>query len=229
MSPGFRLFDRPDIVHDTSALAGLNTADISDGMSRSGTMSGIASVYRPVQSVCGPAVTVSVPAGGFSMVKLGLQLCQPGDVLVITVRGDLTNAVWGGNLSIGAQQSGVAAVVVDGAIRDIDQIQGLGFPVFAAGIATSASPLSVSFGEVNVPIACGRVVVAPGDIIVADADGIVCVRPQDIAEVIAATVAVSDGHQRVMPQLLRGEVTSHAAIEQSMLDAGLLIAGRSWP
>jgi regulator of RNase E activity RraA len=229
MTPGFRLFPRAGAITAELSLGQFNSTDLSDGMHRAGTMSGIVAVYRPLPTVCGPAITVSVPGGGFSMVKLGLQQCRPGDVFVISARGELTNAVWGGNLNLGAQRRGLAGVVVDGAIRDVDQIRSTGLPVFAAGIATSASPISVPFGEVNVPVACGRIVVNPGDTIVADVDGIVCVRPSDAAAVAAATAAIVEGHDRVMPLLERGEVTNHVAIEQSMLDAGLAIADRPWP
>jgi regulator of RNase E activity RraA len=184
-------------------------------------MSGISAVYRPVRSVCGPAVTVSVPAGGFSMVKLALEQCRDGDILIVAAKGNTTHALWGGNLSLGAQRRGLAAVIVDGAIRDADDIRALDFPVFAAGIATSADPINVPFGETNVPVACGRIVVHSGDLIVADGDGIVCVRPGDVDAVAAATIRVIEGHHKVMPQLERGEITTVSGIAASMREAGL--------
>jgi len=228
---GFRRYPSPglDVSRQMRTLSAFNSTDLADGLLRSGTMSGISAVYRPMRSVCGAAVTVSVPAGGFSMGKLGLEQCREGDILVIAAKGNTTNALWGGNLSLGAQRRGLAAVIVDGAIRDVEEIRALDFPVFSAGIATSADPISVPFGEVNVPVACGRIVVHPGDLIVADVDGIVCVRPSDVDAVAAATSRVIDGHRQVMPLLEQGEVTSLADIERSMREAGLTDEPHPWP
>ena len=228
---GFRRYPRPraDVSGPVRTLSAFKSTDLADGLQRSGTMSGIAPVYQPVRPVCGPAITVSVPAGGFSMTKLALEQCQPGDILVVAAKGNTTHALWGGNLSLGAQRRGLLAVIVDGAIRDVGEIRALDFPVFAAGIATSADPISVPFGEVNVPVACGRIVVCPGDVIVADGDGIVCVRPDDAAAVAAATTRVIEGHQKVMPLLERGDVTGFADIERSMREAGLTDEPHPWP
>lgn len=222
---GFRVFPHPTASDDRviAELAAFRTTDLSDGMHRGYTMSGITAVYPGVRAVAGPALTVSVPAGGFHMVKLALARCRPGDVLVIAARGDTTNALWGGNLSLGAKRAGLVAVVVDGAVRDVREIQELDFPVFAAGIATSASPLDIPHGEINVPIACGRIVVHPGDIVVADSDGIVSVRPDDAPAVLAATRTVVSGHAAAQPLLQRGEVTRRAEIEESLLHAGLVV------
>lgn len=230
MSVGFRAYQRAERVDEAlrCELAALRTPDLSDAMRGGYTMSGIAAVYPDVPAVAGSAVTVSASNGGFAIVKLALEICRPGDVLVVAARGRTGAALWGGNLSLGAQRRGVSAFVIDGAIRDVDEIRQLGFPVFARGIATGADSIYAPYGEVNVPIACAGVVVHPGDVIVADADGVVCVRPADAAAVISATRAIMSGHAAAQPMLQRGEVTKYAEIEQSLRNDGLSVVERAW-
>lgn len=220
---GLRAFASPigrDLEH-IERLAGLRTTDLSDGMQRSGTMSGIRSITEPALGLLGFAVTVSVPAGGFDIIKVGLELCRPGDVLVVSARGDTLNALWGGNLSLGAQSRGLAGFVIDGAVRDIEEISELEFPVFARATAVSAGAIQCPYGEVNVPIACGGVVVNPGDLVVGDRDGIVVIRPDDVVPAVAATRKVLAGHVSVRSTLEAGEVTSRESILARLSEHGL--------
>jgi regulator of RNase E activity RraA len=87
MSPlGFRVITSiPRISEERySPLRQFRSCDLSDAMNRAGTMVGIHPVYTPITAVVGPAVTVSVPAGGFDMIKMGIEQAQPGDVLVVS-------------------------------------------------------------------------------------------------------------------------------------------------
>ncbi len=217
---GSLTFDRP--ADELSAVAGLRTTDLSDATRKRGVMAGI----KPVAGVTGPvagfAVTVSVPVGGFDLVKLGLQLSRPGDVLVISTMDD-GSAVWGGNLSRGAQARGLAGVVVDGAARDVEEIGQLGFPVFARTTCVSASPIDLPIGEVNVPVACGGTVVFPGDLVIGDEDGVIVVRPADLDAVLADLDDVLSGHQRLRDVLNAGRVTSIDRIVDRLEAAGMRI------
>ncbi|HET8568767.1 MAG TPA: RraA family protein [Candidatus Limnocylindria bacterium] len=189
MPVGFRVFRRsrrPDAAL-LERSAGLNTADLSDAMNRSGTMDrGIAPVSVPMRRVVGPAVTVSAPTGAFNIVKIGMEQTRRGDVLVVNARGSLNGALVGGNVCRGLVHRGLAALIADGAVRDAGEIRRDGLPTFARGITTVMGPIDGP-GEVNVPVACGGVVVEPGDIVVADEDGIVVIRPSDAEEVLAET------------------------------------------
>jgi 4-hydroxy-4-methyl-2-oxoglutarate aldolase len=200
---------------------GLRSCDISDVMKRAGTMSGIRPVYSPIPGAVGPAVTVSVPAGGINMIKLGVQQTRPGDVLVVSAQAASDFALWGGNLTRGLQARGVRAFVIDGAIRDVTEIRACGFPIHARGVATAVSIVDAPWGEVNAPIACGGVVVRPGDIVVADEDGIVVVPPEEAAEIADGTRALMAHHESLQPTLLRGEVTSLDAITAGLVSAGV--------
>lgn len=225
MNIGFRMITlvrRPE-ADKLEALQGLRSCDVSDVLNRAGTMSGLRAVYPEVSPVIGPAVTVSVPVGGISMIKLGMQQTQPGDILVVSGQGDGSHAMWGGNLTRGLQARGVSALIIDGAVRDVSEIRQARFPVFARSIATAVGPVDMPVGEINVPIACGGVVVNPGDIVIADEDGIVVVPPEASHEVAAATRRLMDQHAAAQPVLLRGEVTRIDEITSTLIAAGLAV------
>jgi len=222
MPVGFRVY--ATVVRPEPTLlerfADLRTPDISDAMNRAGTMdNGIQPAYRPIGRVIGPAVTVSVPTGAFNVIKAGMQQTRRGDVLVINARGSLRGALIGGNVCRGLLHRGLAGVVMDGAVRDVMEIQEDGLPVYARGVSAMMGPIDGP-GEVNVPIACGHVVVHPGDIVVADPDGIVAVRAADAAQVADETNALLRRHAGVQDVLRRGEVTNIANIERALREQG---------
>jgi regulator of RNase E activity RraA len=227
MKIGFRVIT--DIARPPAELSArlqhCRSCDLSDVMNRAGTMVGIRPVYLPIGRVVGPAVTVSIPAGGINMIKLGIQQALPGDVLVVSVQGDTTYAMMGGNISLGMQARGVRAFVIDGAVRDVSELRELGFPTFARGVATAAADLGGPRGEVNVPIACGGVVVNPGDLVVADEDGVVVVPPDAAEDVLAGAEALHASHEEAQKVLRRGEVTRIEQITTEFLRQGLDMAG----
>lgn len=226
MSIGFRVIteiQRPpgELVEQLSKC---RSCDISDVMNRAGTMVGIHAVYAPIKSIAGPAVTVSIPAGGINMVKMGIQQTKSGDILVVSAQGETTYAMLGGNISLGMQARGVKGFVIDGAVRDVSELRELDFPTFARGVAAAAADLGGPRGEVNVPIACGGVVVSPGDIVVADEDGIVVVPAALAAEVVAHVHALHVKHEEARVVLQRGDVTAIDRITKEFVDQGLVIA-----
>ncbi len=180
--PGFRVreeISRPpsDVV---SAYAEFDSPEVSDFMNRLYTMSSEIQAMTPGSpSVVGPACTVKVFPGDNLMVHKCLDVAQPGDVVVIDSKS--STAALGDLISTKARHRGIAGFVVDGLIRDLADIKGLGdFPVFARGV-TPIGPLHRGPGEINYPIAAGGIVVEPGDIVVADENGVVVV-PQGFSE-----------------------------------------------
>jgi len=208
-------------------LAAFAPPDLSDVMRGAHTLDpAIRPLYPFAGRVAGPAVTVSVPHGSLNPIKFAMAQTRPGDILVINARGIHAFAVWGGNVSKSMQRRGVAAVVIDGAARDPEEAQAVGFPVFARWQATAAPPFEGP-GEVNVPVACGGVVVCPGDIVVADVNGIVTV-PQGAAEWVLQQVAdLRARFAAIQPVLERGEVTNIDAIVEGLQRQGLVIRPRA--
>jgi len=144
-------------------------------------------LWSGIPRVAGPAFTVRTGKHDNLMFHASIYLAQPGDVIVVEA-GDDEMAVAGGNVCAIAQRRGVAALVVDGVIRDVVESREKRFPVFARG----ASPIPakrVGEGGMNVQIRCGGVVVNPGDVIVADEEGIVVVPRGRAEEVVAKAQA----------------------------------------
>lgn len=140
--------------------------------------------------IAGPAVTVRCGAGDNLMMHKGLLLAEPGDVLVVAA-GDPSGAQWGTLATIYALHKGLAGVVVQGSVRDLDDIVARRFPVWATAVSPD-HPEKRAPGAVNAPIRCDGVEVKPGDLVCADGDGVVVV-PHAQA---AATIDRAEARQR---------------------------------
>ena len=217
--PGFRYRRNtrgpaPELVHRFGAFG---AADVSDMMNRLYTMNPAIKPVTPRElRLLGPACTVKVFPADNLMVHKSLDLANPGDVLVIDASSSMMTAVIGDLVSTKARHRGIAGVVVDGLVRDLDGILALGdFPVFARG-TTPLGPLHRGPGEVNYPVSVGGIVVNPGDVIVGDADGVVVV-PQGSAEsVLDRLDARAAGAAEYQSAVARGEFSN--AWVDTMLD-----------
>jgi 4-hydroxy-4-methyl-2-oxoglutarate aldolase len=160
-------------------------ADISDAVGPLYTMSpGIRPLYEPIEKMVGRALTVKAAPGDGLTINAALTLCQPGDVVVIDWRGHVEACGGGSHMLRAPIRAGLAGVVVDGAWRDVPDLQGLRFPIFGRG-TSPVKRARTQLGEINVPVCCGGVVVNAGDLIVADAEGIVVVPRKETATVLA--------------------------------------------
>ena len=184
----------------------LVAANISDVQGRQNTMDArIKPIYRPMQKLVGPAITVKARPGDNLVAFKAIELARPGDVIVIAGGFDINYTVWGGIMSSMAKKKGIAGVVTDALVRDVQQTQDVGFPVFAIGL-TPAGPTKDGVGQINTPISCGGVVVLPGDIIVGDGDGVVVVRSDEASEVLERTRARVALEESWLERIGRGEL-----------------------
>ena len=143
--------------------------------------------------IIGSAVTVnSVPDNNF-IVHIAFDYVKEGDILVINGHSEMNYAQGGGLMASMAQHNGAVGIVVDGAWRDLDELDRLDFPVYGRGRQAAVTARRPGFGEINTPVACGGVVVNPGDLVVADEMGVVVV-PQEY--VLAAIDQVKARAQR---------------------------------
>lgn len=173
------------------AYAALSPNELSDVLELSCVMRyEIHPLWPGMPRVAGPAFTIRTGKHDNLMFHASIYLARPGDVIVVEA-GDDEMAVAGGNVCAIAQRNGVAALVVDGVIRDVVESRENRFPVFARG----ASPIPakrVGDGGMNVQVRCGGVVVNPGDVVVADEEGIVVIpraRAEDVLAKAQARVA----------------------------------------
>lgn len=132
--------------------------------------------------VAGPAVTAFCPPGDNLMMHRALFLARPGDVLV--VQSPESGAQWGDVAAYYALKKGLAGIVVDGYIRDTDELREMRSPVWATKVGPS-SPQKAGHGMVNAPVVCAGVRVCPGDLVVADGDGVIVMPRADAAAIVA--------------------------------------------
>lgn len=190
MPVGFRI--RPVTHRVDPALcaraAALPAANAGDVMHRMQAMRGGFRAFGGRRAVAGPAFTVRARPGDNLMLHHAIDIAEPGDVIVLDGGHELGIAQTGELMMGRAARRGIAAVVIDGAVRDVAALARLDLGVWACG-ATPAGPYKEGPGEIGWPIACGGQVVMPGDLILADEDGVVVVPAADAAVVIAAAEA----------------------------------------
>lgn len=222
-SIGFRVVTRIDRAGaaEIGRFRDVAAAALADAMHEASIMdAGLRPIYQPMPKILGLAVTVSIPRGShFPLFKLGAQQTQRGDVLVVNARGDLGCGLIGGNICRGLKARGVAGIIVDGAVRDEDELRELQLPVYARAVIPSGGS-AYGPGEVNVPIACGGVVVNPGDIVVADHDGVAIVPPAAVDEILEKVRKGQESAAALQPVLARGEVTNIEAITGRLAEMG---------
>lgn len=208
MTIGFRVHRRRSKVDAAVARAfeAFPVANVSDSMSR---MTAAGSRLRPFHEtrkrMAGPALTVKSRPGDNLMLHKALDMAEEGDVIVADAGGDLTNALIGEIMVHMAQARKVAGIVVEGAIRDADEIRTRGLPVFAAGV-THRGPYKDGPGEINVPIAIDGMVIRPGDLVLGDGDGVLCVPAEETREVLAATEAKQAAEEKEIASIRDGTV-----------------------
>lgn len=139
----------------------------------------------PGARFAGPAFAVRCPVGDNLALHAGVARAPRGSVLAATVAGDVSRGYWGEVLATAAQTAGIAALVIDGTVRDLEGLAALKFPVFARGHALPGASKSGP-GEIGGTIALGDVTVSTGDWLVGDADGIVVIAPEALDDVVAA-------------------------------------------
>lgn len=161
----------------------LQAAVLADVAGRRGALHGRIQPLHPSMKFAGPAFTVDVRPGDNLMIHAALMLAQPGDVLVIDGKGDLSAALMGEIMVRVCRQRRFAAVVLDGAVRDTLELAQLGFPVFAAG-ANPNGPTKNLAGRIGHPVSVGGVTVYPGDCVCGDADGVVAIERESLASLL---------------------------------------------
>jgi regulator of RNase E activity RraA len=202
----FRRIQRPAAA-DLALLGEGGPCDISDVMRGAGTMDGaIRPLYAPMPRICGPAITVDLTPGDGMLLRAAIEVAQPGDVIVANAHGDMTRAILGGFIAMHMKARGVAALVVDGAVRDVGEFKELGLPVLARGTTPRSGTTASGWGEVNVPIACGGAVVHPGDAVVGDEEGLVVV-PRRWVRMVADNLSNS-GHPNFAPGTIRDRLAA---------------------
>jgi 3-hexulose-6-phosphate synthase/6-phospho-3-hexuloisomerase len=183
-------------------LLRVSTPNISDGNHRVACLHGIRS-FVPGARFAGPAVTVRTARGDWSKPVQAIDLAEPGSVLAIDAGGE-PPAVWGELATHSAVNRKLAAVVVDGAIRDTPEIRKMGFAAFARTTSSEAGEPK-GLGEIGAPIALAGVRVLPGDWLVGDDDGVMVLPKEKVAEMANRAQDWFEKENRIRAEITGGK------------------------
>lgn len=195
------LFKKYDKTELNKAFSLVSTPNISDAMHKQGAMQDI----RPVKlgfHMVGRALTVRTIDGDWAKPIEAIDKAEKGQIIVVDVDGGKT-AIWGELATWSAKLKGLGGVVIDGTIRDLDDIVKIDFPIFSKHIASNAGEPK-GFGEIGAEITCGNQTVKSGDWIIGDDSGVVVV-PQEIAQEIAnRALDVKEHENRIREEIKSG-------------------------
>ncbi|HEX6465158.1 MAG TPA: hypothetical protein VFZ98_11910 [Vicinamibacterales bacterium] len=218
---GFRILPSPtrlpaELVDQFRSMASPNVAD---AMGRFNFMdAGI--VSRSGVRVCGPALTVNCRPADNLMVHKALQLAERGDVVVVATGGNTVSAVFGGLMCEAASAKGIGGIVVDGALRDVEDLTRLRFPAFSRSVCPGGCDKDGP-GEINVPVSCGTTVVCPGDLIVGDSDGVAVVPYVRAQEVLDLVKQLAD-RERARVEEIRGGKLFRPDVDDTLRKKGII-------
>lgn len=224
----------PDVIREIDRVpadivaqaAKFQAAILADVNGRRGALHGRISPVAPTMKVAGPAITVDVRPGDNLMVHAAMAIAQPGDVLVIDGKGDQTSALMGAIMMNQCKAMSLAGVVVDGAIRDVEELRELGFPVFSFGSNPNGPTKAVS-GRVNWPVSVGGVSVKPGDLVVGDADGVVVIEREKAASLLAPAAKKLDDETKRIQGILERKQLRPSWLDGALRTAGVLKEGET--
>ncbi len=199
-----RRIPRPD-AQAVKLLGELGVATVHEAQGRTGLM---LPYMRPIYlsaRVSAPAVTVSCHPGDNLMIHAAVEVCKPGDILVVVTHSESTDGMFGELLATSCQAHGVLGLIIDAGVRDTTELTEMKFPVWAKAISAQGT-VKASPGSVNVPVVCAGALVNPGDVIVGDADGVVVVPRAAAVEVAHTGELRRTKEEKTRERLAKGEL-----------------------
>ena len=207
-----------DLVEKLEKVPTATVSDALDKLGLQGVTDGISPLVQGT-AVCGPALTVKGDVGELGTYSLDefrvgevIDVAKRNDVIVFDAGGSRVST-WGGLATRAAMAKGVRGVVADCAVRDIEEIKRLRFPVFARHVAPTSGKTRIRVSSINDVIQCGGVRLAPGDIVVGDETGVVVVPIKKATEVLRTATELFEAEKRFEKLVERGKTFGDAARE----------------
>lgn len=212
-----RTYGRPVASHyvvrqvdraDPEVVAALRAAGVATAHEAAGRIGLLGPAIRARQdgaAIAGSAITVSCHPGDNLMVHAAVEVCRPGDVLVVTTTPESTNGMFGELLATSCRAHGIAGLVIDAGVRDVADLTTMAFPVWAKAIHAQGT-VKATAGSVNVPVVCAGAAIAPGDVVIGDVDGVVVVPKAMAADVAKAGADRLAKEEKSRARLKNGEL-----------------------
>jgi regulator of RNase E activity RraA len=194
---------------------------VADAQERAGVMRSYMHPLLPDKRFVGAALTVRLEPGNQVDCLDALSVAQEGDVIVVDAAGETETSIWGGLMAGLCLMKGVVGAVVDGSIRDTDEIRHQGFPIFSKAVVprSTHTPYSGRMEpiEINVPIQCAGVLVNPGDLVLGDEIGVTVIPLENAARVLEAARVLAEKEE-----LTRAKIREGKTVEELLAEFGRL-------
>ncbi|MFN8348248.1 MAG: 4-carboxy-4-hydroxy-2-oxoadipate aldolase/oxaloacetate decarboxylase [Spirosomataceae bacterium] len=187
-------------------LSKFSAATICEALGNKGYLPWAIKPIAKGMKVCGPAYTVQTMPRDNVLLHRAYAYAKPGEVLIVNCSGFYEAGYWGDLMSLGAKTKGINGLVIDACVRDADDIEAMGFPVFSRGLCIRGTS-NHGDGTLNEPIIIGDVLIHPGDIVVGDRDGVVIVPQHKMQETIEKAAAREAKEERTRAELRKGRTS----------------------